>query len=496
MGYSDLFVSWIMRCIDTAAFSVFVNGELAGFFSSSRVIRQGCSLSPYIYVIVSNVLSKLHNKEATDGLLGHHPHCKELNLSHLSFVDDIVVFTNGSLDSLRNTLEVFHKFSSMSGLAINVAKSTVFAVGRGKQALEAAAGDSGLSISALPIKYLGLPLTTKLMNKNEYDPLITKIKKRFLSWTSKALSYAGRLQLIESVITSMTNFWLAAFCLPQACMDEIESMCSAFLWSGSPNNTSMSKVAWADVCCPFAEGGLGLRRVHEVVLVAGGDWDVTDTGLGSWVWRKILRVRTLAKKFIRMDIKNGQKVKFWTDLWLPAERLIDLAGEIGTQTLGITRNLQICEVFADGGWRFRICRDQHIQQLVEMIHQFPLSLTAHVPDGVFWRNGPGDYGDKFIASNTWQQIRQRKDEVQWSKIVWFPQGVPRFSFITWLVFRDRLSTGHRTSRWVSRKVVGNLFGMEPDPDWDITILHLTTGTYDQITFILLRLVLQVTIYYI
>lgn len=61
------------------------------------------------------------------------------------------------------TLDVFDKFSSISGLRINFAKSTVFAAGRGKVALENAAAVSGLSISALPIKYLGLPLTTKIM---------------------------------------------------------------------------------------------------------------------------------------------------------------------------------------------------------------------------------------------------------------------------------------------------------------------------------------------
>ena len=159
-------------------------------------------------------------------------------------------------------------------------------------------------------------------------------------------------------------------------------------------------------------------------------WDVKDTCLGSWVWRKILKFRTLVKQFLRMNIKNDQTVKFWTDVWLPARRLIDLAGEIGTQKLGIPRNERICDVLDGEVWNLRASRDQHIQQLVQVIRQFPLTLTVNVPDGVLWRNGPDDYGDKFIASGTWQQIRHSRDEVQWSKIVWFSQGVPRFSFIT------------------------------------------------------------------
>ena len=242
MNYPDLFVTWIIRCITTAAFSVSVNGELEGFFTSSRGVRQGCSISPYIYVIVSNVFSKLLNKAVGDGTIGYYQKCREVNLYHLSFADDIVIFTDGTPESLRGTLRVFEDFASLSGLRINVAKSTVFAAGRGKQALESEAVVAGLSVSALPIKYLGLPLTTKIMTRNDYEPLIVKVRNRFICWTSKALSYPGRLQLIKSVITSIANFWSSAFCLPQACIDEIESMCSAFLWSGSPNNTACAKI--------------------------------------------------------------------------------------------------------------------------------------------------------------------------------------------------------------------------------------------------------------
>lgn len=192
------------------------------------------------------------------------------------------------------------------------------------------------------------------MTRNDYEPLTTKIKNCLLSWTSKALSYAGRLVLIKSVIASITNFWCAAFCLPQACIDDIESMCSAFLWSGSPNITSRAKIAWEDVCCPREEGGLGIRRVKDVstvfmlkliwhtaslwvswvrhyLLRDAVLWDAKDTGLGSWVWRKLLRICNIAKSFVRWDIGDGHTVRFWTDLWHPSGRLIDIAGESGTK---------------------------------------------------------------------------------------------------------------------------------------------------------------------
>lgn len=55
MGLPKKFIGWISTCITSASFSVQVNGELAGYFQSKRGLRQGCSLSPYLFVICMNV---------------------------------------------------------------------------------------------------------------------------------------------------------------------------------------------------------------------------------------------------------------------------------------------------------------------------------------------------------------------------------------------------------------------------------------------------------
>ncbi|XP_048604846.1 uncharacterized protein LOC106373944 [Brassica napus] len=390
MNYPDIFVTWIMKCIETATFSVSVNGELEGF---TRVLPLSLSLR-------------------------HH---------------DIVVFNDGTPDSLLGTLQVFEEFSVMSGLRINVVKSTVFAARRGKLVHEDAAAGSGLSTSAA--------YQEPAFIMDEQGPLIC----------GKVDSY-------------------------QSCIDEIESMCSAFLWSGSPNITSKAKIAWEDVCCLYAEGGLGIRRIQEsdslwviwvkrYLLLGETLWDAKDTGLGSWVWRKLLKFRSLAKNFLLMDVKDGATARFWTDLWFPKGRLIEIFGEL------------------------------------ERVN--------------------GDSADVVTdISKAWVH----KETVLWSKIVWFPQGVPCFAFITWFAVKDRLPTGHYSRRWgqpqhclycgepdetrdhlffacpytftLWLKMVGNLFGTDPDPDWDITLSTMLSRSYDRLTFIFLRLVLQVTIYFI
>ena len=92
------------------------------------------------------------------------------------------------------------------------------------------------------------------MTRDDYEPLIDRIRSKFISWMSRALSYAARLQLINSVIVSITNFWSSVFRLPKRCLETIESMCSAFLWSGTPNSSGEAKVAWDEVCMPKEEG--------------------------------------------------------------------------------------------------------------------------------------------------------------------------------------------------------------------------------------------------
>lgn len=116
------------------------------------------------------------NKAAVRREIGYHPRCEEVKLSHLSFADEIMVFTDGSLQSLRGTLQVFEEFAKILGLSINIAKSTLYAGGRGSSIIEQEATALGFSVSALPAKYPGLPLTTKTLNRKDYEPLVEKIK--------------------------------------------------------------------------------------------------------------------------------------------------------------------------------------------------------------------------------------------------------------------------------------------------------------------------------
>lgn len=73
------FTHWIELCVTSPSFSVQVNGDLAGYFQSSTGLRQGCSLSPYLFVLCMNVLSKKIDKAVIDKKFKFHPGCKNLS---------------------------------------------------------------------------------------------------------------------------------------------------------------------------------------------------------------------------------------------------------------------------------------------------------------------------------------------------------------------------------------------------------------------------------
>lgn len=75
----------------------------------------------------------------------------------------------------------------------------------------------GFQLGTFPAKFLGVPLITSKLSLADCMPLLEKVKSRISSWTNKFLSYAGRLQLIKSVIYAIQAYWSAHFILPACC---------------------------------------------------------------------------------------------------------------------------------------------------------------------------------------------------------------------------------------------------------------------------------------
>ncbi|KAK1406316.1 hypothetical protein QVD17_41610 [Tagetes erecta] len=118
----------------------------------------------------------------------------------------------------------------------------------------------------LPIRYLGVPLISSNLIASNCKCLLDKVDRRIDDWMNKSLSFAGRLQLIASVISSMYSYWASYLVLPSATVKDLERKMKGFLWQKDRNDRPKAKVAWSDVCLPKSEGGLGIRKISDSPL--------------------------------------------------------------------------------------------------------------------------------------------------------------------------------------------------------------------------------------
>jgi hypothetical protein len=106
-------------CITSASFAVLVNGQATNFFKSGRGLRQGCPLSPYLFILIMESLSLLLSKSSSDHLISGIKITNLIKIVHLMFVDDVLLMSKADPEEWSVILEVLRLFSSVSGLSIN-----------------------------------------------------------------------------------------------------------------------------------------------------------------------------------------------------------------------------------------------------------------------------------------------------------------------------------------------------------------------------------------
>ncbi|GAU40165.1 hypothetical protein TSUD_292700 [Trifolium subterraneum] len=317
-GFSQTFCKWIHAILLSAKNSISFNGRNHGFFSCSRRVRQGDPLSPLLFCLAEEVISRSITNLVREGKLTLISGCRNSNVpSHVLYADDIMLFCKGSTSNIQVLASLFMRYGQASGQFVNPQKSSIFAG----------------SISQSKPK------------KCHLQPLADRVKIKLASWKASLLSIAGRVQLVKSVIYSMLLHSITIYAWPVSLIKDVEKWLRNFIWSGNVEKRKLVTVAWHKVCLPFQEGGLGLRSLSKINEAGNLKlcWELMHSNLQ---WAQLLKSRVFKKskpvsyhvsssiwsgikhKFpdislnCSWQIGNGEMVNFWTDSWC-GEPLID-----------------------------------------------------------------------------------------------------------------------------------------------------------------------------
>ncbi|GJZ57652.1 RNA-directed DNA polymerase, eukaryota, reverse transcriptase zinc-binding domain protein [Tanacetum coccineum] len=272
-GFHPKMIQWISLCVTTPSYTICLNGERYGFFKGGRGLRQGDPLSPYLFTMVMEVFNLILQQEIkVNRNFKYHHGCKELEITHICFADDLLVLCHRDVASVKVIKTALDKFSSVYGLFPNLGKSTIFCGSMDR-------GTIGTILQILPFK-----------------------KGKLL------VRYLGVL-LVSNKIRIKGFYWASVFKLPKGVIDDIEKTFKGFLWN--KGDLQNGKAKWEPI------GMAKLLFEKYPILLSFSVPRINDSTEDRLVWRTnegILKPFSTNQAWKDIRILNGI-VQWWKVIW-------------------------------------------------------------------------------------------------------------------------------------------------------------------------------------
>ncbi|RVX21636.1 putative ribonuclease H protein [Vitis vinifera] len=354
---------WMWSCISTTKFSMLVNGVPVGFFLKFKRLRQGDPLAPYLFVLGMEVLSVLITRAVEGGFIHGYRiwrgRGQAVNISHLLFADDTIVFCEAKKESLLYLSWILFWFEAASGLKINLDKSMVIPVREVEGVLELAA-EIGCRVGHLPTVYLGLPLRAPNRASFVWDGVEEKVRRRLALWKRQHLSKGGRITLIKSTLASIPLYQMSLFHMPKSVARRLEKLQRDFLWGGANEGNKAHLVKW-EVLFARAKEELWKKVLEAKYGQEEFGWRTRKANgvFGVGVWKEILKESAWCWENMVFKVGKGNKIRLWTDPWCGNNVLSQ--GFPDLFSMAAQRNVTVEEYWdqnlGQGGWNLRLLRD-------------------------------------------------------------------------------------------------------------------------------------------
>ena len=247
--FSENFIRWIYVLYKDIKSSVIVNGHVSEPFLLSRSVRQGCSLSPLLYVLcIEPFVNLVQNDPAIKGIVtpGGKYHVK----MSLYADDNTTVLTDDI--SISNLFKHVHDFQLISGSKVNYSKSCGMFLGKWKSRSDHPFGISWVK----NCKSLGYKFGFGLSDDDIWNSLYVKFNQKLNLLSTRSLSYKGKSCILHMFALSKILYYVTAQVIPSHYLNMLQKDCFHFIW-----RSKFEPVARKTLYLKFADGGLNVPNI-------------------------------------------------------------------------------------------------------------------------------------------------------------------------------------------------------------------------------------------
>jgi hypothetical protein len=308
----------------------------------------------------------------------------------------------------------------------------------------------------LPFIYLGVPIFKGKPKTAYFQPLVDKIKIKLASWKASLLSYAGRCQLIKSVVQSMMIYSITIYSWPISLIKELEKYLRNFLWSGNLNIRKFVTVSLKTVCSPLDEGGLGIKSLSSLNQASNLKlfWDLMNTDnhwatflrsrvvrthgfinyhIHSSIWSGLKSIAYLFMENTRWQLGDGNKINFWIHDWCgsPFSSLFNIPPHVQ-----LNLHSTVSEYIVNQQWNIPLFVQHTFHNIMSHINKVTIPLEqSH--DQILWKHSTCG---ELSLKDVYQFISPSSQKLDWAKLIWNIAIPPSKSFMMWRLIHNRIST--------------------------------------------------------
>jgi hypothetical protein len=472
LGFHSIWISWIETCISSSHFSILINESSFGNFSPGRGLRQRDPLSPFLFILGSEVLSRLLQREETLGnIKGMKIARSNPAIHHLLFADDLLLFGKATISEACSFKLCLDKYCLWLGQTINASKSSI----RFSKNSNPTTTSNILSIFPYKVNpqsstYLGLPIMIGKSKKAAFQGIMDKVNSKIEGWKAKSLSQVGRLVLIKAVSAAIPSYAMSTFMLLASFCQKLDQSFKNFWWGFPSKKTrNLTLKSWGSLCIPKSLGGLGFRKMRDVnlALVSKLGWKLrsksdsmwvtklsgkylnsgsflspTPLSSASWLWKGILHFRSIISQGACHKVHPQSSLPIWTSLWIPSLPSFSPSPALNSSSLS---NLVVSDLITPAAsWNLplltslfdssSVCEIQKTQ-----IHPSPtIDIWIPTANGVFSTKS----AYKLIRSLRPPRLSSPFDPKQWS-LLWKIKLNARLKLLLWKIAWDILPTKSR-----------------------------------------------------